>query len=135
MGYANYQGDIAEIIVYNRSLSADDQTNLQAYLQNKWLTGLSAATTQPFSVAAPVYIPWFGSMAVIKGNGLTAITFTGSNGPASGMYRILSATNLAASLGQWVPVATNYFDAGGGFSNTVPVDPLPASRFYRVIQP
>lgn len=39
---------------------------------------------------------------------------SGSGGVTNGTYYVLCSTNLA--LNQWVPVATNYFDASGNFS-------------------
>jgi len=48
-----YQGDIAEILVYNRALSDAEHNQVEQYLQNKWLNAavLSSATTIPFTVA------------------------------------------------------------------------------------
>jgi hypothetical protein len=136
VGYNSYLGDIAEIIVYNASLSTNDQTNLQNYLANKWITGLSASTTQPFVVVAPVYYPSFGNIVIGQTNGvLSAITLTGTGGPPGSSYRVLSATNMTMPMAAWIPVQTNQFDSGGAFSNTIPVNATEPTRFYRLSQP
>jgi hypothetical protein len=136
VGDNSYLGDLAEIIVYNTSLTLNDQTNLQNYLANKWLTGLSAAVTQPFTVVAPVYYPLFNNVVLGRTGGvLSTITILGAGGPTNGTYRVLSTTNLTASMAAWVPVQTNHFDSSGAFSNAIPVNPAEPTRFYRLIQP
>jgi hypothetical protein len=136
VGYNSYVGDLAEIIVYNTSLSLNDQTNLQNYLVNKWLTGLTPAVTQPFDVVAPVYYPSFSQVAGVRSNGvLAALTFAGVNGPPNGSYRVLSSTNLAAPALLWLPVLTNAFDASGAFNATLPVNPAAPLGFYRLAVP
>jgi hypothetical protein len=136
VGSTSYLGDIAEVIVYNSSLSASDQTNLQNYLGNKWLTGLSPAISQPFTVVVPVYYPLFTQIGVVNSNGLpSSITFSGTNGPPKGSYRVLTSTNLAMPLTLWIPVRTNAFDPSGAFNSTVPVDPAVRAGFYRLAVP
>jgi hypothetical protein len=136
VGYKSYLGDLAEIIVYNMSLTLNDQTNLQNYLANKWLTGLSAAVTQPFVVVAPVYNPSVNSVNLGRTGGvLSTITILGAGGPPGGSYRVLSTTNLTAPMAGWIPVRTNQFDGNGAFSNAIPVNPAEPTRFYRLIQP
>ncbi len=135
VGYNSYLGDIAEIVVYNTSLGMNDQTNLQNYLANKWLTGLTAAATQPFTVVAPVYNPTFGSVVLGQTGGIpSGITMMGVGGPPDGSYRVLSATNLTEPM-VWLPVWTNYFDSHGAFSNTLPVNAAEPARFYQLIEP
>ena len=122
VGYNNYVGDIAEIIVYNTSLSSVDQTNIQNYLMGKWLTGLAPAITDPFAVVAPVYSPIFGGINPVYSSGtLSGIAFLGSNGPANGSYRVWVATNVDDPIAAWNPVFTNTFDAFGTFNCLLPV--------------
>lgn len=136
VGCGSYLGDVAEIVVYNASLNINDQTNLQNYLDNKWLTGLSPATTQPFAVIAPVYRPSFNYVAVNKIGGVPfSIAFSGINGPTNGTYIVLSSTNISAPLSTWSPVLTNLFNGNGAFSNTVPIDGTKPMQFYRLVQP
>jgi hypothetical protein len=136
VGYNSYLGDLAEIVVYNTTLSMNDQTNLQNYLVNKWLTGLSASVTEPFIVVAPVYYPAFNSVTLGRINGVfSRITIAGTGGPTNVSYRVLSTTNLTSPMTAWIPVWTNQFDGGGAFSNAIPVNPAEPTRFYRLIQP
>ena len=136
VGYNNYVGDIAEMIVYNTSLSAQDQTNLQNYLAGKWLTGLSPAITSPFVVVAPVYHPLFGGITpdYTAGN-LSSLTYHGTGGQTNGPYRVLFSTNLYAPIDSWNPILTNSFDSAGAFIFIVPVDPAVPAAFYRLTLP
>lgn len=133
VGYNNYLGNIAEILVYNTSLSASDQTNLQEYLANKWLTGLSEAITQPFQVMPPVYYPSFQQITFNPVGG--TISFAGTNGPANGAFRLLSAPTVTAPLAEWIPIFTNTFDSSGAFQFAVPANPNVHSAFYRLSVP
>jgi hypothetical protein len=136
VGYNNYVGDIAEIIVYNASLSIADQTNLQNYLSSKWLTGLAPAITDPFVVGAAVYNPSFNSITPVYADvSLTGVIMSGSGGPTNGTYRVLTSTNVYAPMDSWSPVLTNSFDFAGDFSFTIQVTPGIPAVFYRVAMP
>ncbi len=63
------------------------------------------------------------------------VVFTGSGGPAGGMYEVLSTTNLAIPLAMWTTVATNYFGGTGTFSNNFPITNIEPTRFYCLIEP
>jgi len=58
---------------------------------------------------------------VLQSNG-TNLVFSGNNGPVGGGYSVLSSTNLATPLGNWVLQATGTFDGSGGFSYTNAID-------------
>jgi autotransporter-associated beta strand protein len=60
------------------------------------------------------------------------LNITGSSGIAYWTYYVLATTNLTA--GQWVPVATNQFDASGNFSLilTNAIDRSSPQIFYRL---
>jgi hypothetical protein len=60
----------------------------------------------------------------------TNLIVTGTNGPHSASYFILTSTNLAAPVINWTRAATNSFDAGGGFNFTNPIDPGRSNLFY-----
>lgn len=49
----------------------------------------------------------------------TNVVLTGTNGAAGGLYYVLSSTNAAFPLNQWLPVATNVLSASGNFAITV----------------
>jgi PKD repeat protein len=62
------------------------------------------------------------------------LVFGGSNCPAGVQYRILSATNVATALTNWVPVWTNTFLGNGTFTYTNTSTTNSAS-FFRMISP
>jgi hypothetical protein len=64
-----------------------------------------------------------------------AIVMNGSNGPPNAAYYILSSTNIATPLNQWLPVLTNVFDASGNFSATNLIDPGTPQRFFLLQTP
>jgi autotransporter-associated beta strand protein len=53
--------------------------------------------------------------ATVSGNKLV---LNGTNGISGGLYILLSSTNLATPLSNWLPLATNTFDFSGRFSYT-----------------
>jgi len=63
-------------------------------------------------------------------NGGLAVAGTGGVGSVN--YFVLSATNLATPLSNWVRVSTNTFDGAGGFLFTNVLAPEVGQRFYRV---
>ncbi len=56
--------------------------------------------------------------------------FSGTNGPSSGSYVLLTSTDIAAPLHTWTPVVTNNFDASGNFSATNAINGGTPQRFY-----
>jgi autotransporter-associated beta strand protein len=58
------------------------------------------------------------------------IIFSGTNGLGNGTYYLLSSTNLALPLTNWLPLLTNSFGSTGTFSNTIPVNPAVPRGFY-----
>jgi pectate disaccharide-lyase len=60
------------------------------------------------------------------------LVMRGTNGSANAIYGVLTSTNLALPLEQWTLLATNAFNAGGGFICTNPVSPADPRRFYRL---
>jgi autotransporter-associated beta strand protein len=83
------------------------------------------------AVAAFTSRPEFG--AVLQSAG--AIVMNGSNGPPGATYYVLSSTNIATPLNQWLPVLTNAFDASGNFSATNLIDPGAPQRFFLLQAP
>jgi len=56
----------------------------------------------------------------------------GKGGAANGAYELLSAPAAAAPANAWTVLATNSFDAGGGFAATNPFTFVDSPRFYRI---
>jgi len=60
---------------------------------------------------------------------------SGTGGPTNAPYVVLATANLALPLASWTPIATNQFDALGGFICTNPVAPGTPQQFYRLQLP
>jgi hypothetical protein len=60
----------------------------------------------------------------------TNVVISGNNGVASGHYQVLTSTNLALPLSNWVVLATNTFDAGGNFIFTNAINPARLQLYY-----
>lgn len=60
----------------------------------------------------------------------TNLVVSGTNGPHSGNYFVLTSTNLAAPVTNWSRAATNPFDASGNFNFTNPLLPGRSNLFY-----
>lgn len=89
------------------------------------------ATSLGLVVAAPPQSPVITGVRASQGQ----LWLEGTNGPAQGYYQVLTSTNLALPLPQWVSLATNQFDATGGFSFTTPLDPSAMPIFFRLYLP
>jgi hypothetical protein len=86
LGGAFYQGDLAELIVYNTALNDADRLNVENYLSTKWSTGLASATSSNFNV--------------LLTNGMVPLS------EIVGIYRELW-TNLNSSVGNTLAALTN----------------------------
>lgn len=69
--------------------------------------------------------PVIRTFAVTGGN----VLISGTNGPATHAYHLLSSTNLTIPLADWTSVYTNSFDGSGNFNITNPVGGAPQD-FY-----
>jgi pectate lyase len=65
----------------------------------------------------------------------TNLVLTANAGPAGGTNYLLTASNPGLSPDQWARMATNKFDASGGFSFSTVADPNVPSLFYRLRLP
>ncbi len=65
----------------------------------------------------------------------TNLIFTGTGGTPNAPYAVLTSTNVALPLSNWVSIATNQFDSGGSFSFTNGIAPGEPKRFYRIRVP
>jgi hypothetical protein len=75
--------------------------------------GSSTTTVGNYIVTSPK--PQFSGVALLADGDLV---LDGSNCPAGVQYRILTATNAALAVTNWIPVATNYFRPDGTYSYT-----------------
>jgi hypothetical protein len=62
----------------------------------------------------------------------TSLVLSGTNGYTSGVFYVLSSTNLTLPRANWTRVSTNDFVAGGSFSVTNTVTPDAPQSFYTI---
>jgi fibronectin type 3 domain-containing protein len=97
-----FQGDIAEVVLYNRKLTAQENTAVQTYLANKY--GLSLGGTAP-ALGIPT------SVAATAGNASVALSWAAVSG-ATG-YRVLRGTTAGGPYTQIAsPTGTSHSDTG-----------------------
>lgn len=65
----------------------------------------------------------------------SSLILNGTDGTAGGAYSVLTSTNLAASLANWTPVASNVYDSSGNFSVTNVLSHNNPAQFYIIKQP
>ena len=80
---SSWQGDIAEVLVYNDALTAADQAAVRTYLQDKWIIG--NAVSAPFNVSAssgsPLTLwPAAGTLPDAGTGAVYHLTFTATGG-------------------------------------------------------
>ena len=82
-------------------------------------------------VASNSQPPVIGEIQIINGK----LVVTGTNGTAGANYYVLTSTNLALPLTNWLIYSTNQFGVGGGLSFTNPLDLNLPQGFYRLRLP
>ena len=80
------------------------------------------------SVPSPEFV-------AVTPTGVNGLIFSGSNGTPGWTYRVLVSTNLALSMSQWSPIATNTFDSNGNFDFTDSIAPSSPQQFYLLATP
>jgi autotransporter-associated beta strand protein len=83
------------------------------------------------SIAGGVPAPTMEPPQVSGGN----LILAGSGGPANGSFAILSSTNVATPLTEWITNTIVNFSDSGAFSNAIPLTPGEPNRFYLLKQP
>jgi autotransporter-associated beta strand protein len=71
-------------------------------------------------------IPRFSGISIAGTN----LVLSGSNGPPSHTYYVLSSTNVAQPAATWTRIATNSFDSNGNFSFTNSISQSIPKRFF-----
>jgi len=124
--------DLAHSVIYLSDAGANTLWRIP-------LVGGAATAVLSGLPATAKKVRWFGGPTSRPPPGLTGIKLSGSNallsgsnGFVGGTYYVLSSTNVATPLNQWVPIATNVLTASGSFtltaSNTVAAGT--PQRFY-----
>jgi autotransporter-associated beta strand protein len=96
-----------------------------------WTNRLATDGTIAVFSTAPATPPVFSSVTTSGSN----LVLSGTNGPASGTYYVLSSTNVSLPMASWVRLATNQFNPGGNFTLTNPINLATPQMFYRLQLP
>jgi hypothetical protein len=82
-------------------------------------------------ISVPISQPKFSNISLSGTN----VILSGTNGTTGQNYAVLTATNVATPLSNWVSLVTNQFGTGGSFSFTNPIAPGIPQRFFRIRTP
>jgi len=116
-------GDIAEILFYNRELSTEERQELEGYLAWKWGLEDSLPTDHPYVLSAPgvdLSVPIILNQPVSDLTD-TSATFNGwlvSSGTSEAAVRVYWGTEDGELSSEWGN--TNWWDAGAWATNTFP---------------
>jgi len=105
-------------------------TDFRAYSTNSF----TAPNGLPSAVTIPQIVFTYSPLQTIAFSG-TDLVITVAGGPPGGDYHLMTSTNLAAPISEWIPVATGRFDAGGGFRYTNSINDGSPTRFFNITLP
>ena len=130
-GFVPAAGEVFHLINAAQQTNAFTTVNLPALGAGLAWDNQIAANGSIAVVTAPGGSgPQFGPTVLSGGN----LIFSGTGGITNGSFVVLSSTNVAAPLPNWIPVSTNPFDANGNFMLTNPINPSQPREFYRLQQ-
>ena len=96
------------------------------------VTNYAGSVTSSVAILTVVPAPLFGSIMAAGG---TNFILSGVGGTNSGIYYVLTSSNLLVPLDLWTRIATNQFDSVGGFNFTNAAQTNAPQMFYILEQP
>lgn len=128
LGQFDYSFDRLRVFAGGQSSAAQPYAEL---VLDEYRIGETFADVAPIvSNAPPVVV---GPLRITNAFFVPAgVVLAGSGGSNGAPYFVLAATNLSMPLTNWMPVATNQFDAAGNFSATNPTLSGVPQQFFRL---
>jgi hypothetical protein len=121
---------VATSFTHTNLLPGTNYTYVVAALNTNGVSEDSASVTvTPLAVVTSP--PIFTGIQISGGN----LIVTGTNGTAGTYYSVLTTTNLALPLTNWIVMATNQFGSGGAVNFTNPLNPNAPATFFRLRAP
>jgi T5SS/PEP-CTERM-associated repeat protein len=142
VGTLTYGGTLAVTNIGPSALTAGDR--FQLFNASAYAGSFAAITLPPLAPG----LAWTnkllvdGSIEVATGPSFTSISLSGTsliisgtNGTPNSPYAVLTATNVATPLSNWVSLVTNQFDSSGNYLFTNPITPGELQRYFRIRTP
>lgn len=133
-----WDGDVAEVLVYNTALSAAQCASVESYLTNKWFAptppGLGSALSAAFTVQSPgAEPPQQRILGVTVNAGVSSVMLNYAATPGFS-YCLETTTNLSSA--SWTIVAGSATNATGNvITFVIPAAGRDVQRYYRTASP
>lgn len=115
----------------NAAYPANFPTTWPVQLGSSTGTNTGAGSITVLTSSAPLSPANILTTTIAGGN----LTMTGTNGTPNASYHVLTSTNVALPFSRWTVLTSGSFNAGGGFSVTVPITTANNQQFYLLRSP